>query len=61
MNQPIPMTAFASRRNRNDERPMGAKAGADPGRNVDYALIIVGVVYVAFAILGFFAGEISVY
>jgi hypothetical protein len=61
MSRPIAMTAFATRRDRTDERPTGAKVEAERGRNVDYALIIVGVVYVAFAILGFFAGDISVY
>jgi hypothetical protein len=60
MNRPIAMTAFAAQRDHKDER-MTAVMTEDPARNVDYTLIIVGVVYVAFAILGFFIGEISVY
>jgi hypothetical protein len=60
MNRPIAMTAFAAQRDHKDER-MTAVMAEDPARNVDYTLIIVGVVYVAFAILGFFIGEISVY
>ena len=60
MNRPIAMTAFAAQRDHKDERMTAVTAEADPARNVDYALIIVGIVYVAFAILGFFIGEISV-
>jgi hypothetical protein len=61
MNRPIAMTAFVAQRDRKDKRMTAVTAEADSGRNADYALIIVGVVYVAFAILGFFIGEISVY
>jgi hypothetical protein len=60
VNQPISMTAFSARRDRKDQQTMGAPADANPARNVDYALIIVGIVYVVFAVLGYFAaGEIT--
>jgi hypothetical protein len=61
MNRPIAMTAFAAQCDHKDERMTAVMAEADPAKNVDYTLIIVGVVYVAFAVLGFFIGEISVY